>query len=185
MIELNLLKKTGFRNLNPNNIVEIKDFRNMPFYSTENVSKPVLEFNLPSGKYYVVRGNITAMLKPVKYRLAVLPIPQRNRKPPFDFDVSFGNNPNKCSIIWNEKMIFFDNALREKTLPELWFILFHEFAHARYTSEHYADLCASNLMKVKGFNPSQIGSAPLLSLSAHQYARKKYLIEKIIHYAKR
>lgn len=182
MIELNLLKKTGFRNLNPSNIVEINDFRNMPFYSTEAVTKPVSEFNLPAGKYYVVKGNIKIMPKPVKYRLAVLPIPERNRKPPFDFDVSFGNNPNKCSIIWNEKMIFFDKGLKEKTLPELWFILFHEFAHSRYTNEKYADLCASNLMKVKGFNPSQIGNAPLNTLSEFQYERKKHLIDKIIQY---
>ncbi|MFA7302011.1 MAG: hypothetical protein WC069_06895 [Candidatus Shapirobacteria bacterium] len=184
MQEITLNKKTGFRNLTPSKIVVINDFRGLPFYSTEEIGNPVKEFNLPEGKYYLVCGNIAKMVKPVKYRLAPLPIPQRNLKPPFDFNVIFSENPNKCSILWGKKVIVFDYSLKEKSLPELWFILFHEFSHARYSTEKYADLSASNLMKVKGFNPSQIGNAPITSLSSIQFERKNFIVDNLIKHGR-
>jgi hypothetical protein len=177
-----LQKKTGFINVKPLNHVVIHDFRGLPFYSTKNLSKPVKEFNLPEGKYFLVEGEIKKRYKPVMYRLAVLPVPQRNLKAPFDFKIQFTANPNKCTIIWNQKTIVFDNSFKSKLLPELWFVLFHEFSHSRYTDEHLADLEASNLMKIRGFNPSQIGNSQLQTLSSNQYNRKHFLIKNIIKY---
>jgi hypothetical protein len=174
-------KKTGFQNLTPESHVIIRDFRGVLFYSTEGL-RPVKAFNLPPGTYFVDKGNIKPLSKPLHYKFARLPLPERNLKPPFNFSVMFANNPNKCSIIWNEKTIIFDTNLKMKSLPELDFILFHEFSHCRYTTEKYADLQATNLMKKRGYNPSQIGSAPITSLSDMQYERKKHIVNNIIRY---
>jgi hypothetical protein len=174
-------KKTGFKNLEPFRPVVIRDFRGMMFYSTEGL-KPVNEFNLPAGTYFIEAGNIVPLKRPVHYRLIILPLSTRNLKPPFDFTVLFATNPNKCSINWKAETITFDNDLRSKTLPELYFILFHEFAHSRYNSEKNADLLATNLMKIKGFNPSQIGAAPITSLSEIQMKRKNNVVSNIIRY---
>lgn len=179
-----LHKKTGFKNLTPQQPVIIRDFRGVIFYSTEGL-RPVKKFNLPEGNYFIEKGNIKPLKFPVKYRLAKLPKAQRKITPPFKFRILFDVNPNKCTISWFNKTITFDDELRNKPLPIIYFILFHEYGHSVYRTEKYADLMASNLMKIKGFNPSQIGSAPVLSLSKRQLPRKKYLVKKIIQYDKK
>lgn len=179
MIPLKLNKKTGFKNLSFIEPVIIRDFRGKLFYSTEGLRK-VDKFNLPSGNYTIDSGKIAKLKMPVKKILIKLPPPQRYLKPPLNFDVNFGNNPNKCTIFWNKHLILFDYALKEKTLPELYFILYHEFAHSLYKKEKLADLCAGNLMLRKGFNESQIGAAPITSLSSYQKIRKQNMVNKII-----
>lgn len=178
MRKLVLRKKTGFRNLDPYNPVTIRDFRGKLFYTTEPIL-PVHKFNLPPGSYYVDTGRFRKMNNPVRYKLAKLPPRQRWLKPPYNYNVKFGNNPNKATIYWGKNLILYDKSLKEASLPELWFILFHEFAHGCFKDEHLADLMSTNLMKKRGFNPSQIGTAPITSLSNHQFPRKKFIVDQI------
>lgn len=180
MRELNLTKKTGFKVLNPNVPVIIRDFRGMLFYTTETMVPEVTEFNLPIGKYFVDSGGIKELPEPVKYNLLKLPKEERVMPDPFNFKIQFANNPYKCTINFKDKTITFDNSFKSKTLPEIYFVLFHEFAHRYFKTEKYCDVLASNYMLVRGFNPSQIGRAHLLSLSHRQHERKKYNIQKMI-----
>ena|SRR6185369_7383486 len=174
-----LTKKTGFLNKTPNSPVNIRDFRDVLFYSTESIL-PVEKFNLPPGKYFIDSGNFTPLNKPVKYKLARLPIPQRFYAKPWNFKLAFGNNPHKCSIIWAKRIIIFDKSLKEKPLNVLFFILFHEVGHAEYKDEHLADLRSQNYMKMYGFNPSQIGLAPINSLSDNADYRKLIMVHSLI-----
>jgi hypothetical protein len=174
-----LNKKTGFRNLTPSRPVVIRDFRGKLFYSTEGL-RPIEKFNLPEGQFFVETGNIEKMNFPVNFKLSILPIPQRHFKTPDDFQLVFAPNPNKCTIRWTTKQIIFDTDLLQKTLPELFFILYHEYGHALYTTEKYADLYAANSMLKKGYNPSQIGKAPITALSTMQFERKKFIVNKMI-----
>lgn len=178
--EIILSYKTGFQNLTPQRPVIIRDFRGKMFYSTEQIKNPVEKFNLPEGLYKLIEGNIKPLPKPVEYKLSPMPKPQRNYPSPLKFKIEFGINPNKCSIIWQKKKIIFDNNLKSLSLPELFFILYHEYGHRLYKEEKYADLFASNLMLKKGFNDSQIAKAPITSLSVHQFDRKKFIKNHII-----
>jgi hypothetical protein len=178
MIPLVLKQKAGFLNLYPSQPVIIRDFRGKLFYSTEGL-RPVQKFNLPEGQYYIDQGKIK-MIRFIPPKLNRLPTPERNLKPPFNFSIVFDYNPNKCTIRWKEKIIVFDNSLRDYTLPELYFILFHEYSHALYKTERFADLCSANMMLIKGFNPSQIGAAPITSLSEKQLNRKKFVVNNLI-----
>lgn len=173
------MKKTGFKNIYPQRPLIIRDFRSKLFYSTEGL-KPVEKFNLPRGDYFLDQGEIEALEKPVYFKQAILPYPQRSFSLPDDFQLTFSNNPNKCTINWITKSITFDNSLKESTLPELYFILYHEYGHAKYIKEKWADLYARNLMIQKGFNPSQVGGAPITALSSQQYERKKYIVNSIL-----
>jgi hypothetical protein len=177
---LKIDKKTGFKNLTPERPILIRDFRGKIFYNTEKLSKPVQMFNLPQGVYNLVEGNIKPMAKPVDFKLSPMPKPERNYPNPYNFKIMFGINPNKCSIIWTKKTILFDNKLKELSLPELIFILNHEYGHRLYHTEKYADLYATNKMLKDGYNDSQIGTAPITSLSSGQYERKKFITKHIL-----
>lgn len=179
MIPLILHRKTGFINLNPLKPIIIRDFRGKLFYSTEGL-KPVKKFNLPEGNYFIEKGHFSELKRPIKYKLSKLPPAKRKFKKPFSFKIVFDHNPNKCTISWATDTIIFDNSMRDETLPVLYFILFHEYGHSVYGNEKAADLMSANLMKIKGFNPSQIGAAPITSLSHRQLSRKKHLVKKII-----
>ncbi len=177
-------KKTGFKNNEPHKPLIIRDFRYKIFYSTVGLSE-IKSFNMPEGKYFLEQGNVTALGTPVNFPLIPMPKPQRKLPFPTNFEILFSENPNKCTISWTGKKIIFDNSLLEKTIPELWFILFHEYGHSLFKDEALADQMAHNLMVKRGFNPSQIGSAPITSLSSFQLERKKNIVKKILHYAKR
>jgi hypothetical protein len=178
MSPLILKKKTGFK-VNDNSPVIIRDFRGKIFYDTTGL-RQVLQFNLPEGTYFIDKGNITPLLKPVTFQLIKLPIPERKLKPPLDFTILFASNPNKCTINWDLKTITFDNSLKGLSLPEIFFILYHEYGHSLYKTEKYADGFAANMMLKKGYNPSQAGKAPITSLSHRQLSRKKYIVNKLI-----
>lgn len=180
MRKLELTKKTGFKVTDIYKPIIIRDFRGIMFYSTEPMIPRVKEFNLPAGTYMVDTGYFVPMNNPVKYPLVKLPVFERLFPKPKNFEIRFGNNPNKCSIFWDLGFILFDESFREKPLPQLYFILFHEFGHARYKTEKFADLYAVNCMLKKGYNPSQIGFAPIESLSDNAIERKKLVVSKLL-----
>jgi hypothetical protein len=178
--QIKLSKITGFKNITPEKPVIITDFRGVIFYDTSPLKKQVSFFNMPEGIYNIVEGNIIKLKKPVKIKLSKLPAPERNYPKPFDFNIVFGTNPNKCSIIWKKRTILFDNNLKNRTLPEIFFILYHEYGHQLYHTEKYADLFSANTMKKKGFNDSQIGFSQINVLSGAQFHRKKFVINNIL-----
>lgn len=174
-------KITGFKVKNVNVPIVIRDSNGNIFYDTNPLVPKVKYFNLPAGLFFVDSGDFTEAIFPRRYKLATLPTPERSKPAPFDFKIEFGHNPNKCSIIWDEKRILFDNSFLTGPQTELFFVLYHEYGHAFYHTEKYADLYASNLMKLKGYNPSQICYAHLNSLSSNQLDRKEFVTEKLIN----
>ena len=179
MYKITLSKKTGFRIVDPTKPVIIRDNRGILFYSTESQVPRINCFNLPGFGTYWVEGQIKPSPKPVSYPYAKLPPLKKRYESPFDFQVIWGINPNKCTIDWEGKTILFDSQFLEKPLPEVFFILCHEYGHAYFAQETLADQMGGNYMKALGFNPSQIGNAPLAALSERQVERKMNMIESI------
>lgn len=173
--QLTVGEKTGFKITNPQIPVIVRDCRGILFYSNEFQLPNVKEFNLPKGTYLVDSGFFTKMDMPVNYPLKKLPPAERNRPIPNDFTIIWGDNPNKCSVIWPRKVILFDESLKDYRLPELFFILYHEYSHASYKTEKFCDLKAYNYMIKKGYNPAQIGMSQIDSLSGEQWKRKQFL----------
>lgn len=185
MYNLNVVQKTGFKISNPNIPVIIRDNRGILFYSTEDMLPRVTGFNLPPGRYLIDSGMFAPIPTPIGFKLLTLPPNERLLKSPHGFRVIFGNNPNKCSVMWGKNVILFDNSFKEKPWPQVEFILGHEFGHQFYKTEKYCDLYAANRMLKKGFNPSQVGLSPLDSLSDAAYERKKLMVNKLVQNAKR
>lgn len=191
MNRLFLDRKAGFRITRPEQPVIIRDSRGILFYTNEDKIPNVTEFNLPAGVYFVDKGFFRQIPNPINYPLIPLPVKERNRPIPKDFRIIYGNNPNKCSVIWPHvdpltgkkqpgKVIVFDESLREWPKADQDFILFHEYSHAHYKTEKYCDLKAVNYMIVKGYNPIQIGLSQIDSLSDAQRERKEFVINAII-----
>ena len=183
MNQLIVSKKTGFKNTSLSTPIIIRDFRGKIFYSSEGL-RLVEQFNLPEGQYLIDSGVFEQMKKPVIYKVPPLPPAERNFPLPENFLIEFAPNINKCTIMWDKKKIVFDNALKNLSLPELYFILYHEFGHSKYKTEKYADLFSVCRMLKMGYNPSQIGASPVTSLSNAQYDRKKFIIKKVIKYGR-
>lgn len=164
MRDLILENKTGFRSSLP---FEIFEPDGKLFYSsdfTDHIKNgKILEFNLPPGKYKY-NGNFIKLNFPVPVKNITLPKFERNYKKK-RYEIIWGNNPNKCTIFYNEGIILFDNSLKSKPLYVKYAIYFHELAHHRYKTEKFADLYAAKMMLEKGFNPSQIGLTVLGTLS--------------------
>src|SRR5882672_5210205 len=169
----------GCKVSNPYTPVLIRDTRGIMFYSTETMTPRIKTFNLPPGDY-IHNGNFTLLDSPIPIKLIKLPKPERKFKPPTDFQIVFDRKPSKCTIYWDEKKIVFDNDFLNKPKPFLFYILYHEYGHSLYETEHYADIFAANLMKKHGYNTSQIGYAQLQSLSPTQRFRKQFLINNLI-----
>jgi hypothetical protein len=173
MRNLILEEKTGFSSLLPFTIYELGG---QVFYSsefTDHISQGRrLEFNLPAGEYKY-DGSFIKLPSPVAVTSVSTPLPERNitRK---RYQITFGDNPNKCTIFYDEGVIVFDESFRGKPLYIKYHIYFHELGHHWYTTEWKADLYASKKMLDKGFNPSQIGLATLESLTnkPESYERK-------------
>lgn len=183
MKEINLTTKTGFKVVDLKTPIVINDYRGIEFYNTTPLLKEknrVIKFNLPKGHYTIVSGFFEKMKHPVKLKLAKLPKPERYFKPPFDFEIRFGDNPNKCTIYWKAKTIVFDDSFKEMPLPYVYFVLYHEYGHGIFKTEKLADLVASNLMKIKGFNLSQIYRAQINTLSDLQWHRKEFLSNELL-----
>jgi hypothetical protein len=193
---LEVHQKTGFHNPDPSMPVVILDERGIPFYdSTLYENKPGM-FNMPPGKYIVMSGRLHEMNSPVEYPLLpVKPVHRRKRANPEMFPVEFVNNPqHRATIDWFDKKIYFDNSLAEMPMPNLIYVLFHEFGHRFYgcecsgrsrcpkckEAEEQCDRYAQNRMLERGYNPSQIGEAILGTLSAKQYNRKERVVDSTI-----
>jgi hypothetical protein len=176
--QLILHKKTGFKNLRLSTPILIRDFRGVEFYSTIGL-KSVDYFNLPEGCYFIDSGLIGELDRPVHVNYIEMPTAERWMKSPENFSVNFGHNPNKCTIDWETETITFDNSFQNAPLPNIYFILFHEFGHALYTTERFADMFAANKMLSRGFNMSQIGKSSLYGLSSKQFERKNNLINRL------
>jgi hypothetical protein len=109
MKPLNIGVKTGFIVKDVYKPIIIRDARGVLFYETESLLPKVEFFNLPAGHYFVEKGWFSETLLPRVYPLAVLPPPERQYPDPTYFDIEFGDNPNKCSILWDERVIVFDS----------------------------------------------------------------------------
>lgn len=178
--ELIVTKKTGFKVVSKNPVI-IYDHRGKIFYDNSDLINFSGFFNLPIGSYYINSGDFIPLLKPVYFKLNDLPLPERNKKFPFDFEIIFENNRHKATINWITETISFDKSLLTLPLPHLYFILFHEFAHQKYKTEKLADAYAENQMLLRGFNPSQIAKASVETLSHRQFERKKETVNRLMN----
>jgi hypothetical protein len=164
MRDLILEEKTGFASLMP---FDIFDVSGNLFYSdtfTEKIARGErLEFNLPLG-IYKYNGNLVRLSSPVKVVNITLPLRERHLAHK-KYEIIFAENPNKCTIFYDEGIILFDNSFRNKPLYVKYVIYFHELGHHWYKSEEKADLYATKKLLEYGFNPSQIGKAMLESLN--------------------
>lgn len=174
-----LSEKAGFKNLDLSTPVIINDFREIEFYNNSDL-KNRGDFNLPKGTYFVVSGEFVDQGFLNYFPLNKLPFPERFKSNPFNFDIVFGNNPHKATINWHYGVILFDTQMKKRSLPELFFILLHEFAHSKFRSEEKADSLAENMLIRLGFNPSQIAKAPITSLSDRQGKRKNLVVQRLI-----
>lgn len=180
MEKITLDKITGFRVVNPYEPVIIRDKRGILFYSTEDMTPRVTYFNMPAGEFFVDSGWIEPVGKPRRYELATLPPHERDYGAMENFTITYEPNPNKCTVYWDLKEIVFDTSFMERPIPEVMFILFHEYGHRYFETEKFADLYASNRMKLSGYNPSQIALAQVGSLSERQQPRKEFLVNRLI-----
>jgi len=175
MKDLILEDKTGFLSTMP---FQIFDNKGILFYSsdfTDKISKgEQLKFNLPAG-IYRYNGNFVKLPTPVKIMSVILPMKERNLGKK-RYEIVFGDNPNKCTIFYDEGVILFDNSFKNKPLYIKYVIYFHELGHHWYRTEEKADLFAVKKLLDLGFNPSQIGIAFLEALSTRSLDR----VEKII-----
>ena len=164
MRNLILEEKTGFSSIMPFTIYEMNG---QVFYSsefTDHISKGQrLEFNLPAGEYKY-DGSFIKLPFPISMVSVNIPLPERNITKK-RYEIRFGNNPNKCTIFYDEGVILFDDSFKNKPLYIKYHIYFHELGHHWYKTEWKADLYSAKKMLEKGFNPSQIGLANLESLT--------------------
>lgn len=178
MKSLVLNTKTGFSSLLP---FSVYDSRGIIFYSdkfTTVISEGKrLFFNLPKGEY-LIKGFIQRLAKPIENDVIELPEPERI-KPLRNYRIVYKNNPNKCTIYYNIRLIVFDIAFKKYPKFIRDNIYFHEIGHHYYKSEHLADLFAAKKMLEKGYNKSQIGLTSLLTLSEKSDYRKSFIFEKL------
>jgi hypothetical protein len=180
MRRLKVDKKTGFIVKDIFSPIVIRDCRGILFYTTEPLIPKVTEFNLPEGIYFVDSGTFVEASSPKDYEYPMLPNRERLFFPnPKNFNIRFAPNPNKCTVSWTKKLITFDTSFMEKPLPQLDFIIYHEYGHRLYKTEKYCDLYASYCMLKIGYNPSQISFAQIDSLSDKQEKRKEFVIDSI------
>jgi len=178
MQKLQLEKITFFRSEGSFNIY---DSRQILFYGSDFTSKgkqkQPIEFSLPIGVYYV--DGLIYEIPPKKIKLPKLPNIERIKQQG-DYEIVFAENPNKCTINYLTKKIIFDNDF--KTYPSfvLFFILYHEFGHTIYSTEYKADLAAVWIMLKRGYNKSQIGYAPSLTLTQSKSFQRKMNVAKIL-----
>ena len=170
-------KKTPFK---------IYDHRQILFYSSDFVKNFKGVFSLPKGVYY--SDNEIFKISQLKDNFNSFKLPKRERDLKHNFDIFkiyFSNNPSKCTINHIDKTINFDKSFKDKPLYILHFVLSHEMGHNYYKTEEYADLYAVKQMLKMGYNPSQIGLCPLLSLSKHSDYRKNIIVKQILKYYKK
>jgi hypothetical protein len=175
MNKLILEKKKGFRSTMP---FTIYDPRGVIFYSSEfthHIADGLpLEFNVIAGSF-TYDGNFVKLDFPVMTKNIAMPLKERNMKMQ-RYDIVFGENPNKCTIFYDEGYILFDTSFENKPLYVKYVIYFHELAHHWYITESKADLYAAKKLLELGFNPSQIEMGFLQSLSEKSIERQMNIV---------
>jgi hypothetical protein len=146
-------KLTGFKTSDKNIKVFYKN--GMPFYLKPNEKGKEVKFNLLSG-IYNTDNNLIKLNLPVKYQLPVLPKIERKIELPNTINVSYGENPNKCSVWLKQGQVLLDNSFKKYPQFVRLFILYHEAGHYFYKTESKCDKFASHYMLKLGYNPSQI-----------------------------
>jgi hypothetical protein len=115
---------------------------------------------------------------PVKVVNVILPPKERNIAHQ-RYEIVFGNNPNKCTIFYDEAFILFDTSYMNKPLYIKYTIYFHELGHHWYVTESKADFYAAKKLLELGFNPSQIELAFIESLSDRSLDRKMKIVYEL------
>jgi hypothetical protein len=178
-----LEQKTGFSSTLPFTIYE--DDGTTIFYDstfTDHIAKgEKLNFNLPAFEYRY-DGSFIKLDSPVATKTINLPLPERNI-PRGKYDIIFGDNPSKCTILYDEKIILFDNSFKSEPLYIKYGIYFHELGHHWYKSEDKADTFAVWKMLNKGFNPSQIMRLALEGLSDKSDERRAKILSMLTNNA--
>lgn len=160
------------------------DATGVPFYAVSEAllkaNKGRVKFNLPPVSF-TVQPEGAAVKQPRPFKWQSKGAPRRNRfnpKPPKQFSVRYEDNPNKCSINLATGIIIADHSIKAMPLHVRTFIFLHELGHYFYQfsdpmkTESACDLFAASEMLKAGFNPSQVMSAPRLSLSEKSEQRK-------------
>lgn len=159
--------------------IKIYDERGILFYNSAWAKRFTGVFSLPKGKYSTSAP--LKIIRPLKRnKLKLLKFERRKPHNWEDFTIQYGNNPHKCTIYHGQKRILFDTSFKDAPKYQLMFILLHEKGHKYYKSEAKADHYAIRGMWLRGYNKSQIGLAPLLTLSPRSYERKKQVINYLI-----
>lgn len=164
----------------PHKNIIIYDERGVLFYNSEWAKKFTGIFSLPIGVY---SSNVEfKVLRPLKRKKLKLLRIERNKGHEWSkFKIEFYENPHKCTIYHKRKLIVFDNKFKTAPKFQLMFVLLHEKGHNYYKSEEKADWYAIRGMWIRGFNKSQIGLAPLITLSEKNLKRKQIVINFLIN----
>ena len=141
-----------------------------PFYAYKNATGARVHFNLPKGMFETANLLDRAQLR--KYKVEKPPKHERNIKMPKHIHYEFGNNKNKASIHLATGGVLLDKAFLEKPNSFIQQIKLHELAHYYYATEWKCDRWAQYVMvKLLGYNPSQVGSCNGHCLSEHSQER--------------
>ncbi len=157
-------------------VINIKDEKGKDFYFFMPKKFP-FTFNMPRGKYYT-NNKLTRVSFYDPANSINLPPKQKNKIIPKkiqELRFSIIRNPSKASIAVDKHFVMIDPQMIKKTLPEILFILFHEFGHYYYFDEEKCDAYAKKQMLRLGYNPSQISAAINNTLSNKQCERKKLI----------
>lgn len=169
-----VIEKSGF--VCNDLIIDITDLDGSMFYYKLNENRKNIFFNLPKGTYRT--KNDLKQIEPIKYKLGSLPRPHNQSSLPDNFNISFGENPNKCTVNLDKGTVFFDNKFKDAERYTLDYIIFHELGHYFFygkgqKSEIACDKFAANCMLILGYNPPQIRAAQFFTLSESKDAIKR------------
>jgi hypothetical protein len=171
-MKLRVNKKTGYYCSDEK--ILILDNNGKVFYE-RNANRQKNAFNLPKGTYFT-HNKLKELSSPVSYSFPKLPKPERNGILPKKVIIRKGDNPNKCSIVRDDRrriaVIFCDRAIFNLPRAQKELIMYHELGHCYYSTESKCDLFASYHLIKKGYNPSQLALSVFHSLSDNAIDRK-------------
>lgn len=134
-------------------------FKNGDFFYFAGIGKE-REFTLPAGTY-LIDGNNDLFFLGYLNRKPIFPKKERDyTHKRLTRIIRVNNWANVASIYFydDEAEIIADETVFTNE-PIKKAILYHEIAHYYYTTEHYCDVYAFELMLTEGYNPSQIYAA--------------------------
>lgn len=163
----------------PHHRIQIFDERGVLFYDSKWAKKFRGVFTLPKGTYSSEQE--FKVVRPLRNRKLKLKRFERNKMHNWDsFTIKYAPNPHKCTIFHDKNLIIFDLRFKHAPKFQLVFILLHEKGHNYYKTESKADWYAIRGMWARGYNKSQIGLAPILTLSDRNWQRKKIVVDYLI-----